>query len=126
MRWRRTDRLLAGLILSVACSLNFASAEETGLQLYKRCLEGEGDQRHTVSGEYNGVYCSAYIAGVWDGFAQAIPANTPLVCVNRVLTYGDIALIFMKWARKSPEFLSHDASLSVIAAMSDAFRCPGK
>jgi hypothetical protein len=85
------------------------AAPLTGYQLYKQCISGKPAEL---------AFCVGYVGGTTDALIQEdtiCGAGNTLVLQN--------LMVFMKWARENPEYLSKESSLVVTASIRAAYPC---
>lgn len=69
-------------------------------------------------------YCLGYLEGVADD-VRVSKASDPgvVICIPEGVTPGQLARVFVKYARAKPETHHEDKLLGVLSAFASAFRC---
>jgi hypothetical protein len=99
----------------------------TGEALVRTCAEAE---KATIGGvAYNFadvIECTSYLSGALDQQTQmrAIYGTTPTICVPSGITKGQVAVVFVRYARQHSEQQKFIATDLVTSAMSSSYPCP--
>jgi uncharacterized protein YecT (DUF1311 family) len=92
--------------------------KDTGYDMYLSC-----QSEQTNSTEY--LRCLTFVHGVWDGaMTMQNVSSGRQFCPRTGVQVGQLAMVFVDWARNHPADLGHDAALAVLASFVDAFPCP--
>jgi hypothetical protein len=90
-----------------------------------------GDAEKAVAGGEaydfaNVIECTSYLSGALDQQTQmrAIYGAAPTICVPPGVTKGQVAVVFVSYARQHTEQQKYIATDLVTAAMSSAYPCP--
>jgi hypothetical protein len=99
------------------------AASITGYDLYRQCA-ATGD---SADAESDRLSCSAYLAGYLDGAYQVSRLNrvspVPIQACPGSIAVGQYLMVFERWAKRNPEWLSRSAPDDLAAALIEAFPC---
>jgi len=116
-------RLAITSTFALLCLTNTAQAG-TGYELLRQCEIGE-DSNNPVHYQAS-AYCAGFIYGVSNGAdtALAIQNSAPLFCYpQQIPQVGQLTLVYIDWAHHNPQYLSRDAGVAILAALSATFPC---
>jgi hypothetical protein len=91
-----------------------ASWATTGADLYKKCSSADGTVAHA---------CSEYLLGFLTGVIMATPANAQVFCPPANLSYFELEMAYINWAKANPDLLGRSPSITAAGALSTAFPC---
>src|SRR6478735_2027090 len=115
-------KMTAGVVyvLVLLCASDAARAEEyyTAFDLLQDC---EGRDEQYCYGYLEGFRTAWYYAESASGTKKCLLINSPL---PDGITHGQLALVFIKWAKDHPQRLHHSPESVVLHALKAAWPCP--
>jgi len=99
----------------------------TGEALVRTCAEAEKAVIGGVAYSFADVIeCTSYLSGALDQQTQmrAIYGTAPTICVPSGVTKGQVAVVFVRYARQHSEQQKFIATDLVTSAMSSSYPCP--
>jgi hypothetical protein len=93
---------------------DIASWSATGNDLYEKCTSANSAVAHA---------CAEYLLGLMTGIVISTPANAQIICPPSSVSFFQLELAYINWAKAHPELLSREPSLPAAAALRAVFPC---
>lgn len=100
----------------------------TGGALVSTCAEAEKALDGMPYETTAAIECTSYLTGALDQQTRIETSRgmSPTICVPLSVTKGQLAVVFLNYARAKPEDQNAIATDLVAAALTDAYPCPSK